>query len=164
MELYQQREFSKALSRFKEAADQGGRDAAASYAWLARLQLILHQPEEAATSADKALQLDKNVPTAQSAKGEVYYRQGKFTEAMEFFRRIALTDKPDARAYLGLAKIHWANGNYLSAKQVIERAYTLDPKDSEIFSRWLPTLNASQQLIKPIKGRNHEGGHHRREA
>jgi tetratricopeptide (TPR) repeat protein len=146
MGLYRQRQFGKAMAGFKEAADRGGPDAAASYAWLSRLQLIMRQPESAAISADKALQLDKDLATAQSAKGEVYYREGKFTEALGIFRRIALTDKPDARAYLGLAKIHWASGNYLSAKQVIDHAYALDPADPEIFSRWLATLDATQQL------------------
>jgi tetratricopeptide (TPR) repeat protein len=148
MDLYHQRDLTKASARFKEAAQQGGPEAAASYAWLARLQLMLRQPEDAAASAAKAVQLDKDLPTAQSAMAEVYYRQGKFTEAQEICRRLALTDKPDARAYLVLAKIHWANGNYLSAKQVIDRAYALDPKDPEIFSRWLPTLDAPAQLAE----------------
>lgn len=74
------------------------------YAWLSRRQLMLRQPDEAAVSANNALQLDKNLPTAQSAEGEVLYRQGRFPEAQEISRRIGLTDKPDARAYLDLAK------------------------------------------------------------
>jgi tetratricopeptide (TPR) repeat protein len=148
MELYRERENPKAVAKFKEAAEKGGADAAASYAWLARLQLMARQPEEAEASADQALKLDKDLPTAQSAKGEVYYRQGKFVEAQEIFRKIALADKPDARAYLGLAKLHWANGNYKSAKQVLDHAIKLDREDPEIFRHWLPTLDDMQQLTE----------------
>jgi tetratricopeptide (TPR) repeat protein len=146
MQLYYQRDLTKAAAKFKEAADPGGPESAAAYAWLSRMQLMLRQSEEAAVSANKALQLDKDLPTAQSAVGEVLYRQGKLTEAQEVFRRIALTGKPDARAYLGLAKVHWATGNYLSAKQVIDRAHALDPDDPEIFSRWLRTLQGTERL------------------
>jgi hypothetical protein len=66
MEFYRERDLSKAMAKFKEAGEQGGPDVAASYAWLCRLQLMLRQPEEAAASASKALELDKNLPTAQS--------------------------------------------------------------------------------------------------
>lgn len=145
MEFYRQRDLPKAMAKFKEGGEQGGPDAAASYAWLCRLQLMMRQPEEAATSANKALEQDKDLPTAQSAMGEVLYRHAKFAEAQEIFRRIVLADKPDARAYLGLAKIHWANGNYKSAKQVIDHAFNLDRQDPEIFRRWLSTLDDQEQ-------------------
>jgi tetratricopeptide (TPR) repeat protein len=146
MDLYREREILKAMAKFKEVAELGGVDAAASYAWLSRLQLVMREPDAAAASADKALQLDRELPTAQSAKGEVYYRQGKFAEAQEIFRKIVLSETPDARAYLGLAKIHWVNGNYRSASQVLDHAIKLDRQDPEIFWRWLPTLEEVQQL------------------
>ena len=146
MELYHEHELPKAMAKFKEAAGEGGPDAAASYAWLCRLQLMVRLPEEAAASANKALELNKELPTAQSAMGEVLYRQGRFVEAQEIFRRIVVADKPDARAYLGLAKIHWANGNYKSAKQVIDHAFNLDHQDPEIFRRWLLTLDDQEQV------------------
>ncbi len=145
MELYREHDIPRALTKFKETAEQGGPDAAASYAWLSRLQLMTRQPEDAAVSAGKAMELGKDLPTAQSAMGEVLYRQGEFAEAQEIFRRLVLADKPDARAYLGLAKIHWANGNYKSAKQVIDHAYNLDRQDPEIFRRWLITLAEPEQ-------------------
>jgi tetratricopeptide (TPR) repeat protein len=150
MELYRERDLPAAMAKFKDAAEQGGEDAAASYAWLSRLQLQMRRPEDAAVSVDKALELNKDLPTAGSAKGEVLYRQGKFAEAQETFRRIVMADKPDARAYLGLAKIHWTIGNYKSAKLVIDHAYNLDPKDPEIFWRWFATLDESERLA-PLK-------------
>jgi tetratricopeptide (TPR) repeat protein len=151
MDLYDEHDLPKAMAKFKEAADQGGPKAAGAYAWLARMQLMLRMPEDAAVSADKAIHLDKDLATAQSAVGEVLYRQGKFAEAQEIFRRIVLADKPDARAYLGLAKIHWATGNYKSAKKVIDHAFNLDSRDPEIFRRWFATLEATEQLeaLKP---------------
>lgn len=144
--LYYERDRVNAAAKFKQAAESGGPQSATAYAWLSRMQLMLRQPDEASVSASKALQLDKDLPTAQSAEGEVLYRQGRLPEAQEIFRRMALADKPDARAYLGLAKIHWAIGNYLSAKQVIDHAHALDPDDPEIFSRWLGTLEGAERL------------------
>ena len=144
MELYREHELPKAAAKFKDATELSSSDAAA-LAWLARLQLMLWDPGGAAVSADKAIRLDRNLPTAQSAMAEVFYRQGKLAEAQEIFRAIVLADKPDARAYLGLAKIHWATGNYKSAKQVIDHAHNLDPKDPEIFWRWYATLGVPEQ-------------------
>jgi hypothetical protein len=63
MQLYYQRDLTKAAAKFKEAADPGGPESAAAYAWLSRMQLMLRQSVEAAVSANKALQLDKDLPT-----------------------------------------------------------------------------------------------------
>jgi tetratricopeptide (TPR) repeat protein len=88
-----------ALEKFTVAGQTAGGDSAAAYAWLARLQIRMGRAEEAEASAKKALELNKDLPTAQSAMGEVYYRQGRFTDAQETFRKIVLADKQDARAY-----------------------------------------------------------------
>jgi tetratricopeptide (TPR) repeat protein len=146
METYRGGDYKEALSKFEAAAQAGGDDAAAAYAWLARLQLQLHNPEQAEVSAKKALELNKELPTAQSAMGEVFYRQARFAEAQDVFRKIVLADKPDPRAYLGLAKIHWANANYKSAKQVLDHAFNFDRQDPEIFWRWYRTLDQSARM------------------
>jgi len=146
MSLYRSGDAPAALEKFKAAAEANGEDSAAAYAWLARLQIRTGRPEEAEASAKKALEINKDLPTAQSAMGEVYYRLARFTEAQEIFRKIVLADKQDARAYFGLAKIYWATANYKSAKQVIDHAHEQDPQDPDIFWPWLRTLGPDKRL------------------
>jgi tetratricopeptide (TPR) repeat protein len=146
MDLYYAGNYPAALEKFTAATQTTGQDSAAAYAWLTRLQIRMGRPEEAENSAKKALELNKDLPTAQSAMGEVYYRQAKFTEAQEIFRKIVLTDKQDARAYFGLAKIYWATANYKSAKQVIGHAHEQDPRDPDVFWPWFRTLDPEQRL------------------
>jgi tetratricopeptide (TPR) repeat protein len=106
MELYRNEEFAGALVKYTEASNSGGADAAAAYAWLVRTELHLKQPEEAEAAAKKALELNNDLPTAQSAMGEVDYRQGKLMQAQDPFRKIMLAKLAEPRAHLGLARLY----------------------------------------------------------
>jgi tetratricopeptide (TPR) repeat protein len=164
MELYRTGNSVAALEKFTVAGQTAGGDSAAAYAWLARLQVRMGRPEEAEASAKKALELNKDLPTAQSAMGEVYYRQGRFTDAQEIFRKIVLADKQDARAYFGLAKIYWATANYKSAKQVIDHAHEQDSQDPDIFWPWVRTLSPEKRLaaLKSQLAMHTDEGDHQR--
>jgi tetratricopeptide (TPR) repeat protein len=144
--LYQSEDFTGALNKFTEAGNSGGEDAAAAYAWLARAQLRLKHPDSAEAAAKRALELKKDLPTAQSAMGEVYFRQGNFPAAEEVFRKILLAKIEDPRACLGLAKIYWATANRKSAKVLIDQAHALNPRDPDIFWAWLRTLGRQERL------------------
>lgn len=161
MELYRAGNTGGASAKFTQVAQSGGEDGAAAYAWLARMQIQMNKPDEAELSAKKALELNPTLPTAQSAMGEVYYRQGKLLDAQELFRKIVLADKKDSRAYLGLAKIYWATANNLSAKQMIDHAHNLDAQDPDIFWHWLRTV-ATEDRAAALKAqltlRTSEGG------
>ncbi len=71
-----------------------GDKAAAPYAYagLARAYLKLHKVDEAYDAAQKANALTPNAAPAVVALGEVYYRQGKFTEAEAAFRAPCTAD------------------------------------------------------------------------
>jgi tetratricopeptide (TPR) repeat protein len=164
MNLYYAGNYPAAFEKFTAAIQIAGQDSAGAYAWLARLQIRMGRPEEAEASATKALELDKDLPTAQSAMGEVYYRQGRFAEAQEIFRKIVFADKKDSRAYFGLAKIYWATANYKSAKQVIDHAHQQDPRDPDIFWPWLRTLDPEKRLaaLKAELAMHPDEGDHQR--
>jgi tetratricopeptide (TPR) repeat protein len=155
--LYHKEEFTRALAKFTEAGNLGGPSAAAAYAWLARTELRKKQPENAAAAAKKALELNSSLFTAQSAMGEVYFRQGNFRAAEDAFRKIVLAKMEDPRAYLGLTRIYWATANHKSAKVLIDHARALDQQDPDIFWAWLGTLGRKERLAA-LKSRLMEGG------
>ena len=157
MELYHNENFAGALAMFTEAEKPGGADSAVAYAWAARAALRLKRPEEAESAATKAMELNKDLPTAQSAMGEVYYRQGRFHEAEDIYRKILLAKIPDPRANLGLARIFRATANYKSAKVLIDNAHTLNGRDPDIFWEWLSTLSRKERL-EALKVRLMAGG------
>jgi tetratricopeptide (TPR) repeat protein len=146
LQLYRSENYPGALEQFTAAGASGPGDKAASYAWAARAALRLKHPEEAAADAAKALELNKNLFTAKSAMGEVYFRQGKFPEAEQAFREILAAKIPDPRSYLGLARLYWATSNHKTAKALIDAAHSLDDKDPDIFWEWVRTLGRQERL------------------
>jgi len=144
--LYRAEDFAGALARYTDAGKSGGQDSAAAYAWAARASLHLMRPEEAETEAKEALELNKDLPTAQSAMGEVFFRQGKFVEAENTFRNILLAKIPDSRACLGLARLYRATANHKAAKAMIDQAHAIDSQDPDIFWEWLRTLGRKGRL------------------
>lgn len=111
MELYRNEEFAGALVKYAEASDSGGADAVAAYAWPARNELHLKQPEEAEAAAQKkALELNKDLPTAQSATGEADYRRGKLMQAQDPFRKIMLAKLAEPARLSGTDEVVLGNG------------------------------------------------------
>lgn len=146
--LYRTGDFAEAARNFTAIAESGGESTAAAYAWLARTKLRLGQPEDAEVAAKKALEVNKDSPTAQSAMGEIYFREGKFMEAQDQFRRIYLAKLAEPRAYLGLAQLYWATANNRSAKAMIDVAHQLSPEDPDIQWNWINTLDEKEYLIE----------------
>lgn len=152
LELYRHEDYGGAFSKFSEAGDSKAEDPAQAYAWAARAALKLKRPTDAEANAKKALQLNPDLPTAQSAMGEVFFRQGKFPEAEDLYRKILLAKIEDPRARLGLANIYSATAYYKSAKALIDHARQLDSEDPDIFWAWLATLSPKDRLA-PLKAR-----------
>ncbi len=117
-----------------------------AYAWLARADLHLHKVEDAEIASRKAIELDPNLPVAQSALAEVYFRQAKFVEAEGILRKLASANQADARACLMLARLYWATANNKGAKVCIDLAHTLDPEDPDIYRDWVGTLPWRERL------------------
>ena len=82
LEKYRTGHFDTAIGGYESVIASGDKAAAPyAYAGLARAYLKLHKVDEAYDAAQKANALTPNAAPAVVALGEVYYRQGKFTEA-----------------------------------------------------------------------------------
>jgi tetratricopeptide (TPR) repeat protein len=138
--------FPSAAAKFSEATGALGTQGAIAYAWLARADLHLHNVEQAEAAARKALQMDGNLPAAQSALAEVCFRQAKFDEADAIAKKLVQANTSDARAYRTLAEIYWATANYRAAKSNIDAAHDLDPEDPDISAEWAETLPPHEHL------------------
>jgi tetratricopeptide (TPR) repeat protein len=117
-----------------------------AYAGLARAYLKLKKIDQASAAAIKAVELSPDLADAHVALGEVYFRQGKLAEAENEFITIAKTGAPNARAYLGVAQISEMTSLHKQAKQMIERAYSLDPDDPDIQRERLPFLGLPERI------------------
>jgi len=95
--------------------------------------------------ADKGI-AQTDSPRMRSARAEVWFRQGKIPEAEKEWVAIITSGYPEARAYLGLARIRDAIAMYKSARLLLDKAHTLDPYDSDIREEWVGTLSRAQRI------------------
>lgn len=138
--LFHAEGFPAAAVKLSQAIGHPGTEGAAAYAWLARADLHLHKVDEAETAARKSLDLAPNLPAAQSALAEVYFRQAKFSEAESILRKLASQNLADARGCLILARLYWATANNKGAKACIDLAHRMDPDDPDVYREWVETL------------------------
>jgi tetratricopeptide (TPR) repeat protein/predicted aspartyl protease len=151
LKLYRTGKFDEAISAYNAIVPEGGSDAAAAYAGLARVYLEQRNPTQAYSAAQKAVALTPDRAPAIVALGEVYFRQGKLEEAQAAFSKPLRACDLDARAFLGLNQLYTVSLNWKHAKSNIEQAYKLDPDDPEIQRVYMSTLSG-QQRIDALKG------------
>ena len=82
----------------------------------------------------------------QLAPAEVWFRQGKIAEAEKEWVEVVNSGYPEARAYLGLARVRNAIAMYKTAKTMIDKAHDLDPNDSDIQEEWIGTLSRAERI------------------
>lgn len=128
------------------AALSAGPNPALAYAGLARVELKRRRPEDAYVAATKAVELAPQSPDAEVALGEVYYRQGRIPEAEKIFVDVINSGANNARAYFGLARVSNAASLYKRGKEMIDRAYALDPADPDIRRYWLARLGVEDRI------------------
>lgn len=153
-------DYKRALTMYGEIIG-GGKDVAAAYAGLARVLLKTRRLEEAEEAARKAVELEPALATAHVALGEVYFRQGNLQEAEQEFLIPLKAKNQEARALFGLARISNAAFNERGAKNLLDRAHRLDPKDPEINGGWLQTRPPSEQIsaLEAFVNPRNRGGH-----
>jgi tetratricopeptide (TPR) repeat protein len=144
-QLYRLGEFDKAIERYN-AIIGGENNNAVAYAGLARANLKLNKPNDAYLAATKAVEYDHSLAAAHAALGEVYFRQGKLSEAETEFLTLLKTNPADARSYFGLARLYQATYNFKKAKVAIDKAHNLDPTDPDIAGAWVETRPRSEQV------------------
>jgi tetratricopeptide (TPR) repeat protein len=141
--LYRKGDFDGAIRDYQQVLQENPSSTEA-YAALARVYLKKKDVQQASDTIHKALQVADG-PAVHVALGEVYFRQGKISAAEEEWVKVVNSGHPEARAYLGLARVRWAISNYKSGWAMIDRAHALDPSDPEILRVWVGKLSRDER-------------------
>jgi tetratricopeptide (TPR) repeat protein len=116
-----------------------------AYAGLTRIYLKKKDVTQAYATVTKGLQVSNGWPI-RVALGEVYFRQGKISEAEKEWVDVINSGHQAARAYLGLARVRSTIAMNKSAKTMIDRAHEIDPDDPDIQRHWIATLPRSERI------------------
>ena len=146
--LYKKGSFDQAIARFNDVlkADAASGDA---YAGILRSYLKQDKVAEADGVLGKALQATPGHPDLRVAEGELLFRQGQILEAGKLFDEVISmppVTTPNARAYMGAARVAAASALYARESVLIHRAHELDSSDPDIRKLWIRTLSTDARL------------------
>jgi tetratricopeptide (TPR) repeat protein len=144
MALYRKGDFTGAIATYEEILRQRPRSPDA-YAGMVRVYLKQKNVDQAAQAAAAGL-AQSDSAGGHVARGEVWFRQGKITQAEKEWVDVINSGHPEARAYLGLARVRGAIAMYKSARGMIEKAHELDPTDPDIQEEWIGTLSRAERI------------------
>lgn len=149
VQLFRTGKFAEAEGAYN-AILQSNPKSALAYVGLFRVLLRERRLEDAANALAKAVELEPGSEAVRTAQGEMHFRQARIPEARGDFMPLAKAGTSEARAYLGLAKIYWAESNYQHGKLLFDMAHERDPDDPEIRRGWLFTLKG-EEFLKELK-------------
>jgi len=143
--LYRKGSLDQALASYNEVlkADAASGDA---YAGIVRCYLKQDKVHEADDAVRKGLQASPGHADLKVAEGELLYRQGEFPEAGALFDEVIGMDPPNARAYLGAARVAAASALYAREHILVLRAHQIDPSDPDIKKIWMQTLSTAERI------------------
>lgn len=139
------RDFSSAESLFREALTKDAKDEGA-HEGLLRTLIAQDKVVEAAKAAAAWAAAAPASSMAMTALGEVRLRQGNPGEALLLFQKAVRTNRCNARAYYGVAKVEELAGMYATGRWLIEQAYRLHPTDNSIYLTWISTRQREERL------------------
>jgi tetratricopeptide (TPR) repeat protein len=142
--LYRQGQFDAAIQKYQQFLTEKPNSAEA-YAGLTRVYLKQKNVQLANETISKGVQVADG-PAVRVALGEVYFRQGKISEAEYEWVTVINSGHGDARAYLGLARVDRALSLYKKAKDLLDKAHQLDPSDPDIRRYWIDTLSRAERI------------------
>ena len=142
--LYRKGNFDGAIARYQEFLKDHPNSPDA-FAGEVRVYLKQRNVDQAAQLVEESL-AHTNSPRMKVAQAEVWFRQGKINEAEKQWVDIINSGYPEARAFLGLARVRDALAMYKSARKMIEKAHELDPVDPDIQEEWIGTLSRSERI------------------
>ncbi|HLW98444.1 MAG TPA: aspartyl protease family protein [Candidatus Acidoferrales bacterium] len=140
--LYRQGKSDLALAEYNSII-AANPNSAQAFTGLSRVLLRLKRIDDSYAAAAKAVQLLPDLSDAHVALGEVYFRQGKLTDAENEFLTQVRANSSNARAFLGMARISEAASFHKQAKDMIDRSYALDPHDPDVNRERLRILGRS---------------------
>jgi tetratricopeptide (TPR) repeat protein len=153
--FYRKGNFDAAIAKYQQYLKDHPNSPDA-FAGMVRVYLKQKNVELAAQTAEQGLKLT-DAPRMHVAEGEVLFRQGRITEAETEWVKIINSGYPEARAYLGIARVRNAIALYKGAKDMIDRAHELDPDDPDINEEWVETLPRAERIAyleKSLAGDN----------
>ena len=127
-----------------------------AYAGIVRVYLKQKNVDLAAQTADQGLK-QSDAPRMHVAHGEVLFRQGRISAAEAEWVKVINSGYPEARAYLGMARVRNALAMYKGAKEMLDRAHEFDPNDPDINDEWIDTLSRAERIAyleKSLAGDN----------
>jgi tetratricopeptide (TPR) repeat protein len=136
--------FDGAIEKYQEILRSNPKNPDA-LAGIVRSYLKKKDVARAADEAKTALTLS-DAHTVLTAVAEVYFRQGRIEDAEREWVKVINSGFPDARAYLGVARVRRALSMYMSAKKLTDKAFELDPSDPDIQRAWLATLPPAERI------------------
>jgi tetratricopeptide (TPR) repeat protein len=142
--FYRKGDFDHALAKYQEFLQVHPRSPDA-YAGMVRVYLKEKRLDDAVQTVENGLK-QTDSPRLHVAQAEVWFRQGRITDAETEWAKVINSGYPEARAYLGLARVRDAIGNYLSAKKMIDKAHELDSEDPDILDEWIDTLSRVERI------------------
>lgn len=153
LNLYGKGSFDQALARYNEVLKTDPQSGEA-YAGIIRCYLKQDKVREADDALQKGLHSVPASPELKVAEGELLFRQGEIPEAGKLFDEVIVTPPdplhpntpPNARAYLGAARVAEANAMYAREHILLTRAHALDATDPDIRRLWVETLSMDEGI------------------
>jgi tetratricopeptide (TPR) repeat protein len=142
--LYRKGDFDGALTKYEEFL-KAHPQSPDGYAGKVRVYLKEKKVDLAEQAAEQGL-AQSNSALIRVARGEVWFRQGKIVEAEKEWVDVINSGHPEARAYLGVARVRNAIAMYRTAKSMVDKAHELDPEDPDIREEWISTLPRSARI------------------
>jgi tetratricopeptide (TPR) repeat protein len=142
--LYRKGKFEDAIAKYQEILKDHPNSPDA-FAGQVRVYLKQKNVDQASQVVEQGL-AQSNSPRMKVAQAEVWFRQGKISEAERQWIDVINSGYPEARAYLGLARVRDAIAMYKSAKKMVDKAHELDPRDPDIQEEWIGTLSRSERI------------------
>jgi tetratricopeptide (TPR) repeat protein len=142
--LYRKGNLDAALEKYEEVLKENPRSPDA-YAGEVRTYLRMKKVDQAVAVAEKGLAAS-NSPRVRVARAEVWFRQGRITDAEAEWVNVINSGYPEARAYLGVARVRRALAMYKGEKAMLDKAHELNPFDPDIHEQWIGTLSLAERI------------------
>ncbi len=120
------------------ARDSGSLNAMLGRAYLSKYILTQHKDHLAQANmfAERAVQLERDLPQSHIVLGEVWLRSGRAAEARGEFEKAVTTQPAMYEGIAGLAAANDALGRAADAERLYEQAITLRPDVASTFNRY----------------------------
>ncbi len=141
--------FDAAVEQFRKAIELKS-DYADAYNYLGFMYAEKNiNLNEALDLVEKSLSYEPNNGAFLDSLGWVYYRMGRFEDALLQLQRATQLIKNDATVYEHLGDVYRQMGNSAGALQQYEKAAELDPKNTDIFNK-MDAIKSAISANQPI--------------